>query len=160
MNLEQTLVALKEAFTGKSAEAEASATELASAKEALAAATAENATFAALVESVKADKVALEAKVASLEAELAKATDLAKVALEAQKAAEAKVESAGKKAAAIAASVGVDAVEVTPAETSASAKTNQEIADQWVALKKDDPKAASEFYTKNRSAILAAAGLR
>lgn len=153
MNLEDALNSLKEAFTGKSVEAEAKSAELTKANEALA-------TAQGLVESLTGDKTALEAKVASLEAELAKAAQLAAAAVEAQKAAEAKVETAGKKAAAIAASVGVDEpVEVSPAAAEV-AKSNDEIAAEWAELKQKDAKAASEFYSKHRSAILAAAGLR
>lgn len=153
MNLEQTLVALKEAFSGKSAEAEAHASALA-AKE------TELANAMSAVESLKGNNDALAAKVASLEADLAKATALAAAAVEAQKAAEAKIENAGKKAAEIAASVGVEAVEISPVETTNAGKSNDEIAQEWAVLRQKDPKAASEFYTKNRTAIIAASGLR
>jgi hypothetical protein len=160
MNLEQTLVALKEAFTGKSAEAEANAKSLAEAQALITKNEEANKVALALVESLNADKSALEAKVATLESELTKAAEVAKAALAAQKAAEDKIETAGKKAASIAASVGVDAVEVTPVESTASSKSNEEIAAEWAVLRQKDPKGASEFYTKNRSAIIAAAGLR
>jgi chromosome segregation ATPase len=160
MNLEQTLVALKEAFTGKSAEAEANAKSLADAQASITNLEEANKVALGLVESLTSDKSALEAKVASLEAELTKAAEVAKAALEAQKAAEDKIETAGKKAAAIAASVGVDAVEVSPVETGPSAKSNEDIAAEWAVLRQKDPKSASEFYTKHRSAIIAAAGLR
>jgi chromosome segregation ATPase len=153
MNLEDALNSLKEAFSGKSAEAEAKAAELTNAMTAVESLKAENETLAALRDSLTGDKVALEAKVAALESSLAKA-------VEAQKAAEAKIETAGKKAAAIAASVGIDEpVEVSPAPAAAS-KSNEEIAEEWAVLRNTDPKAASEFYTKHRSAIIAAAGLR
>jgi chromosome segregation ATPase len=160
MNLEQTLVALKEAFTGKSAEAEATAKSLADAQASVTNLEEANKVALGLVDSLTSDKSALEAKVASLEAELVKAASVAKAALDAQKSAEVKIETAGKKAAAIAASVGVDAVEVSPVDTSAKTKSNEEIAAEWAILRQNDPKAASEFYTKNRSAIIAAAGLR
>lgn len=159
MNLEDTLTALKEAFTGKSAEAETHAKALADAQALITSKDAELATVNGLVESVKADKVALEAKVASLEADNAKMKEAMELAIAASVDAKAKVESAGKKAAAIAASVGVDAVEISPAVAEAS-KTNEEVAAEWAALRQKDPKAASEFYTKNRTAIIAAAGLR
>lgn len=153
MNLEDALNSLKEAFSGKSAEAEASAAKITALEES-------EKVALALVESMKGDKVALEAKVASLEADLAKAKELAAAAIEAQKAAESKVESAGKKAAAIAASVGVDPVEISPVQAAAVGKTDDEIAQEWAVLRQSDPKAASEFYTKNRTAIIRASGLR
>lgn len=159
MNLEDTLTALKEAFTGKSAEAETHAKALAEAQALVSAKDAELSTATALVESVKADKVALEAKVASLEAENAKMKEAMELAIAASVEAKAKVESAGKKAAQIAASVGVDAVEISPAVAEA-AKSNEDIAAEWAVLRQKDPKAASEFYTKHRTAIIAAAGLR
>lgn len=152
MTLEETLNSLKEAFTGKSAEAESHAAALA-AKE------TELATAAAKVQSLMDNELALSAKVAALESELAKAKEIAVASIAAKAEAEAKIESAGKKAAAIAASVGVEPVEVSPASVE-SVKSAEDITAEWVALKQTDPKAASDFYTKNRSALLAAAGLR
>lgn len=152
MTLEETLNSLKEAFTGKSAEAESHAAALA-AKE------TELATAAAKVQSLIDNELALSAKVAALEADLSKAKELAAAAVAAKAEAEAKIESAGKKAAAIAASVGVEPVEVAPVGAE-SVKSAEDITAEWVALKQSDPKAASAFYDKNRSALLAAAGLR
>lgn len=153
MNLEDALNSLKEAFSGKSAEAEASAAKITALEES-------EKVALALVESMKGDKAALEAKVASLEADLAKAQELAAAAVEAQKAAESKVESAGKKAAAIAASVGVDPVEISPVQAAVPGKSDEEVAQEWAVLRQTDAKAASEFYTKNRAAIIRASGLR
>jgi chromosome segregation ATPase len=162
MNLEDALNSLKEAFSGKSAEAEVKSAELTKALSSIDSLKSENGTLAALRDSLTGDKAALEAKVASLEVELAKATAFANAAAEAQKSAEAKIETAGKKAAAIAASVGVEEpVEVSPVGLpGVIGKSNEEIAEEWAVLRKTDPKAASEFYTKHRSAIIAAAGLR
>lgn len=151
MTLEETLNSLKEAFTGKSAEADNHA-------KALAAKETELATALALVETLKGNETALAAKVTALETELASAKSAVEAAVAAKAAAEAKIETAGKKAAEIAASVGVEPVAVSPiaAET---AKTGAELTEQWVKLKQTDPKAAAAFYDKNRSAILKAAGL-
>ena len=155
MTLEQTLNALKNALGGKSDEAKALSEKVAT----LEATVAANAEVIAAAESHKANADALAAKVATLEAELTKARELASTFKTAKIEAEAKIESAGKKAAALAASVGVSPIEVSPVETATTAKTNQEIADEWVALKQKDPKAAQEFYNKNRTAIIKAAGL-
>ena len=141
MTLEETLASLKEAFTGKSAEAETQA-------KALAAKETELATALAAIETLKGNEAAFTAKVTALETELAAA----------KADAEAKIESAGKKAAAIAASVGVDPVEVSPIATE-TAKSGADLTAEWVAMKQKDPKAAQLFYDKNRSAILKAAGL-
>lgn len=151
MTLEETLASLKEAFTGKSAEAETHAAALA-AKE------TELATALAAIEALKGNESALAAKVTALETELASAKVSAEAALAAKIAAEAKIETAGKKAAEIAASVGVEPLEVAPIATE-TAKTGAELTEQWVKMKQTDPKAASAFYDKNRAAILKAAGL-
>jgi hypothetical protein len=151
MTLEETLNSLKEAFTGKSAEAEAHAVALAAKETALTEALA-------ATELLKANSTALEAKVVALETELADAKKIVESAIAAKASAEAKIESAGKKAAAIAASVGVDPVELSPVVAAAD-KTGDELTEEWVKLKQVDPKAATAFYDKNRSAILKAAGL-
>lgn len=153
MTIEERLNSLKEAFTGKAAEAEASSVELAKTKEALVSKEAELAEFASkLAESAGAiEKMAT--KVVELETALAEAGKKY-IALEAS------FETAGKKAAKIAASVGVDPVEVTPVESMAASKTPEEIAQEWALLKKSDPKAAQAFYDLNKSALLKAAGLR
>lgn len=155
MTLEETLASLKEAFTGKSAEAETHAAALA-AKE------TELATALATIESLKGNETALAAKVTALEAELSGAKASAEAAIAAKLAAEAKIETAGKKAAEIAASVGVDPVEVTPAVS--AAKTPQEITEEWVKMRaaaktRSEQKAANDFYEQNRSTILKSAGL-
>ena len=77
-----------------------------------------------------------------------------------KKALESTFESAAKQAAKIAASVGVEAVEVAPEGVEAKGKSNDELAQEWAALRQKDAKAASDFYTKHRTAILAAANLR
>jgi hypothetical protein len=153
MSLEDTLSKLKEAFTGKSAEAEAAVKELAQAKELALAEQAKAAEAVAFAEATKATLEKNAAKIAELEAALAEMSKQ-KVALEAS------FETAAKQAAKIAASVGVDPVEVSPAVTAQAAKTGEEIALEWATLKQTDPKAAQAFYDRNKSALLAAAGLR
>lgn len=153
MSLEDTLSKLKEAFTGKSAEAEAAVKELAQAKELALAEQAKAAEAVAFAEATKATLEKNAAKIAELEAALAEMSKQ-KVALEAS------FETAAKQAAKIAASVGVDPVEVSPAVSAQAAKTGEEIAIEWAALKQSDPKAAQAFYDRNKSALLAAAGLR
>ena len=152
-SIEERLNSLKEAFVGKSAEAEAKAVEvnaLNAKVEELTAAVAAKETFAAEI----------VAKVAVLEASLKDAVEKAEALMKEKAAIEASFETAGKKAAKIAASVGVEPLEVSPAIAATEAKTDDEIAQEWAAMKQKDAKAASEFYTKNRSAILRASGLR
>lgn len=153
MSLEDTLSKLKEAFTGKSAEAEAAVKELADAKAQVLAEQAKASEAVAFAEATKATLEKNAAKIAELEAALA---EMGK-----QKAAlEASFETAAKQAAKIAASVGVDPVEVSPAASAQVAKSGEEIALEWAKLKQTDPKAAQAFYDRNKSALLAAAGLR
>lgn len=153
MTLEERLNSLKEAFTGKTAEVEAKASEVASLSAKVEELTAAmSAKDAALVE--------FTAKVEELSAKLAAADELRAKAEAQAKEIAASQETAGKKAAAIAASVGVNPLEVTPAEVAATSKSDEDISAEWVALKQKDAKAASEFYSKNRPAILRAAGLR
>jgi len=152
-SIEERLNSLKEAFTGKSAEAEAKALEISTL----------NAKVEELTSEVAAKElfaVEIAGKVASLEASLKEAVAKAEALMKEKAAIEATFETAGKRAAKIAASVGVEPVEVSPGSVVAEAKTDDEVAQEWAAIKQKDPKAASEFYTKNRSAILRASGLR
>lgn len=156
MTIEKTLSALRTALGGKSDEVTALNAKVTSLEAALAA----NAESLAAVEALKANETALAAKVTALEADLTAALTLA-AELKAEKAnAEAKVEHAGKKAAQIAASVGVEPVEVAPVGANDKGKTDTDISDEWIALKAKDAKAASVFYAANRAAIIRAAGLR
>lgn len=153
MTLEERLNSLKEAFTGKTAEVEAKANEVT-------ALTAKVSELTASLDKSAAFGAGLEAKVAELSAALLAAEDI-RAKAEAQAASiSASQESAAKKAAHIAASVGVQPLEVTPSEVAAASKSDAEISEEWVALKQKDGKAASDFYSKNRPAILRAAGLR
>lgn len=153
MTLEERLNSLKEAFTGKTAEVEAKATEVASLS-----AKVEEMTLVMSAKDVSL--VELAAKVDDLTSKLAAADALRSKAEAQALAITASQETAGKKAAIIAASVGVQPLEVTPSEVAAVAKSDVQISEDWVALKQTDQKAASEFYSKNRPAILRAAGLR
>jgi DNA repair exonuclease SbcCD ATPase subunit len=149
MTLEESFKALKQAFTGKSAEAEALANEHA---------------------KVVAVNAELTAKVSALEAEVAKIESFSKQveeltaklsAAEIEKAqAVAQNETAGKKAAVIASSVGVTAVEISPAHEAQAngAKSNAEV---WAAyLAETDPAKKTAFYNANRSAIIAHFGIK
>jgi chromosome segregation ATPase len=153
MTLEETLKSVKEAFVGKSAEAEAKASEI----------VALNAKVAELTEGLSAKEasiVELSAKLSDVSAKLASAEDMIAKAELKVKEIQASQETAGQKAAQIAASVGVTPVEVTPGQEAVASKSDEEIAQEWASLKQEDAKKASEFYTKNRVAILRAAGLR
>ena len=152
-SIEERLNSLKEAFVGKSAEAEAKALEVSTLN-----AKVEELTAAVAAKDTLAAEVV--AKVASLESSLKNAVEKAEALMKEKAAIEASFETAGKKAAKIAASVGVEPLEVSPAVSAVEAKTDDEIAQEWAAMKQKEPKAASEFYTKNRSAILRASGLR
>jgi len=153
MTLEERLNSLKEAFTGKTAEVEAKASEVAS----LSAKVEE---LTAAMSAKDASLAEFAAKVEDLTAKLAAADEIRAKAEDQAKEISASQETADKKAAAIAASVGVAPLEVTPAEVAASSKSDEDITAEWVALKQSDPKAASDFYGKNRAAILRSAGLR
>lgn len=104
-SIEERLNSLKEAFVGKSAEAEAKAVEV----NALNAKVEE---LTAAVASKEAAVVEVAAKVASLEASLKDAVAKAEALMKEKAAIEASFETAGKKAAKIAASVGVEPLEV------------------------------------------------
>jgi predicted nuclease with TOPRIM domain len=145
MTLEQSLKTLKEAFTGKSAEAEKLNKEL---------------------ETISALNVELTSKVASLEVEAAKAEALAKEVAELsakleeseklKKSAVAQIESVGKKSASIVASMGATPVEISPNDT--APKSNAEIWETYVAEK--DPAKKQAFYNANRVAIIAHLGIK
>jgi len=147
MTLEQSLKALKEAFTGKSKEAEALAEAHA---------------------KVVASNEELSAKVSSLEAEAAKVSELSKQIEELtaklseseslKKAAVTQIESVGKKSAEIAASVGVAPVEINPATEASAPKSNAEVWEAYIGEKDSAKKQA--FYNANRGAIMAHLGIK
>ena len=149
MTLEETLKALKSAFSNKSAEAEAHAKEIAELK-------AKNDTlaaeFAAVAEKLEASAGAvaerdeLKSKVEELLSALA-STEKKKNEVVTQ------IESVGKKAAVIIAAAGATPVEITAGNVeNGKAKTGAEIWDEY--LKMDQGKEKQAFYLKHRSAIV------
>jgi chromosome segregation ATPase len=153
MSIEEIVTSLKDALSGKSAEVENAHKEVLAAKELAAASETKLSETLALVDGLTADKNALLAKITALEASVS--------TLASEKEAISKqIESAGKKAASIVASAGVDPVEVSPVNMNDAGKSDEEISKEWVLMKEKDPKGASEFYTKNRAAIIRAAGIK
>jgi predicted nucleic acid-binding Zn-ribbon protein len=154
MTLEETLKSLKTAFSGKSAEAEAMSKEIAALK--------------SQVETLNAEKAlvieqfnAAEAKAAESALAIAKVEELNKAlaTAEAQKvAAVSQIESVGKVAAKMVAAVGAAPVEINPAETAASPKTNAEVWEEFMTMKDAAKKQA--FYNANRGAIIAHLGIK
>lgn len=152
MTIEESFSKMKAAFESLTTSDSAKAKELAdmSAK-ALAAETA-LAEKSAAFEALNATISALTEKVNALEVEK---KELAS-AVESLKNFNA---NAGKTAATIVASVGVDPVAVSPAGSS-GAKSDEDISAEWISMKQSDPKAARSFYDSNRAAILRAAGIK
>jgi len=149
MTLEETLKALKSAFSNKSAEAEAHAKEIAELK-------AKNDTlaseFAAVAEKLEASAGAvaerdeLKSKVEELLNALA-STEKKKNEVFTQ------IESVGKKAAVIIAAAGATPVEITAGNVeNGKAKTGAEIWDEYLKMPQGKEKQA--FYIKHRSAIV------
>jgi len=145
MTLEQSLKALKDAFTGKSEEAQ---------------------TLSADLEQAKAVNADLTAKLASLEVEASKVAELTAAVADItakyeeseklKKSAVAQIESVGKKSASIVASLGASPVEISPNEI--TPKSNSEIWESYVAEK--DPAKKQAFYNANRVAIIAHLGIK
>jgi hypothetical protein len=146
LSLEERFNSLQAAFTGKSTEVESKVAEV-----------AELATKVSELDAILSSK---EATLIEITSKFAESESIIKNLQSELAQAKAAHESAGKKAANIVASVGVNPVEVSPSDVAVSAKNDQELADEWVTLKQKDAKAASAFYTKNRPAILRASGLK
>ena len=142
LSLEERFNALQAAFTGKTTEVESKVAEVT----ALTAKEASIVELNAKLTDIAAKFAENETLIASLRGELDSTKKASK--------------SAGEIAANIVASVGVEPVEVSPSDVAVSSKSDQEIADEWVALKQTDIKAASAFYTANRPAILRASGIK
>ena len=151
MTLEQSLKALKSAFSGKSAEVDALSNQIANLK-------ASNATLAAEL-GLSAEKLdATAAIVAERDTLSAKVDELTKALAESNKVkaeAVSQIESVGKKAAAIVASVGAAPVDLA---VEASTKSSADVWSEYLEIK--DPVAKAAFYTKNRAAIIAHLGLK
>ena len=155
MTLEASLKALKAAFTSKSTEAEAFAKELSAAK-------AKNETLAAELDTLKEAASSAPALVAERDAAVAKVAELTKALAEANAVkaeAVSQIESVGKVAAKMAASVGVSPAEISPADVVAEAsKSDSEIWSEYCSIKDSSAKVA--FYNKNRARILAHMGIK
>jgi chromosome segregation ATPase len=153
MTLEESLKALKAAFTSKSGEAQAMSKEMESIK----------ASNASLKDQLKAASAFMDAaKVVESQRDeaIAKIEELTKTlaASESTKVEAVKqIETAGKKAASIAASVGVTPVEISAADN-ATSKSPEEIWSEYLAIKNPAEKLA--FYNKNRASIVAHLGVK
>jgi hypothetical protein len=153
MTLEESLKALKAAFTSKTGETEAMSKEMSSLK----------ASNASLKEQLKAASSFMDAsKVVEVQRDeaIAKIEELTKTLASSESTkveAVKQIESAGKKAAAIAASVGVTPVEISAADN-AALKTPEEIWNEYLAIKNPAEKLA--FYNKNRASIVAHLGVK
>lgn len=153
MTLEESLKALKAAFTNKSGEAEAMAKEMSELK-------SKNDTLAAEYATVIEKLEASAAVIADRDSAIAKVEELTKAlaASESLKAEAAKqIESVGKVAAKIVASVGVSPVEISAAD-SAIQKTPEEVWTEYCAMK--DPAKKQSFYNANRAAIVSHLGIK
>lgn len=153
MTLEESLKALKSAFTNKSGEAEAMAKEIselkANSEKLLAekAAISEELKAAAAIVSERDEAIA---KVAELSKALAEADELKKQAV-------SQIETVGKKSASIAASVGVTPVEIS-ASDAANAKSPEEVWNEYCSI--SNPAEKLSFYNKNRPSIVAHLGIK
>ena len=153
LTLEESLKALKSAFTSKSGEAETMAKEISELK-------AQNATLISEKASASADVKKLAAMASERDAAIAKVEELTKALASVEdlkKQAVSQIESVGKKSAAIAASVGVVPVEISAADTAAS-KSPEEVWNEYLAI--SNPAEKLSFYNKNRASIVAHLGIK
>jgi seryl-tRNA synthetase len=153
MTLEESLKALKAAFTSKNGEAEAMAKEMGELK-------TKNDTLAAEYAAVSEKLEASAAVIADRDSAIAKVEELTKAlaASEALKAEASKqIESVGKVAAKIVASVGVQPVEISAADNAVQ-KTPEEVWTEYCAMK--DPAKKQAFYNANRAAIVSHLGIK
>ena len=149
MTLEETLKALKSAFSNKSAEAEAHAKEIAELK-------AKNDTLAAEFAAVAEKLEASAGAVAERDELKSKVEELLNALASTEKKkneAVTQIESVGKKAAVIIAAAGATPVEITAGNVeNGKAKTGAEIWDEYLKMPQGKEKQA--FYLKHRSAIV------
>jgi chromosome segregation ATPase len=149
MTLEETLKALKSAFSNKSAEAEAHAKEIAELK-------AKNDTLAAEFAAVAEKLEASAGAVAERDELKAKVEELLNALASTEKKkneAVTQIESVGKKAAVIIAAAGATPVEITAGNVeNGKAKTGAEIWEEYLKMPQSKEKQA--FYLKHRSAIV------
>lgn len=152
MTLEETLKSFKSAFTGQSK-------ELDSAKATIASLQNENAALNAEFAKQGLELKKLSAISAERDAALLKLDEMTKAleAAERQKlAAVEQIEDVGEKAAKIAASVGVNPVEI--AANAEESKSASEVWDEYVKI--GDPAQKLAFYNKNRARIMEHLGIR
>jgi len=153
MTLEESLKALKSAFSSKSTEAEAFGKELSEAKAKNEVLSAEMVALSEKLEATSAlasERDEAIAKVAQLTKALAEAETIKKQAVE-------QIDSVGKKSASIAASVGVAPVEISSADSVAS-KSPEETWEEYLKIQNPAEKVA--FYNKNRTSIVAHLGIK
>jgi predicted RNase H-like nuclease (RuvC/YqgF family) len=151
MTLEQSLKALKSAFSGKSAEVDSLSAQISTLKASNESLSAELGLAVEKLDAnagVVAERDALAAKVDELTKALAESNKIKAEAV-------SQIETVGKKAAAIVASVGASPVEL-PVE--ASTKVAADVWAEYLEIK--DPVAKAAFYAKNRPAIIAHLGLK
>lgn len=153
MTLEQSLKALKAAFTSKSGEAEAMSKEMADLKASNVSLKEQLKAASSFMEAAKVVEAQRDEAIAKIE-EMTKSLAVAEATkVEAVK----QIETAGKKAASIAASVGVTPVEISAADNAVS-KTPEEVWNEYLAIKNPAEKLA--FYNKNRASIVAHLGVK
>jgi chromosome segregation ATPase len=153
MTLEESLKALKAAFTSKSGEAQAMSKEMESLKASNASLKDQLKAASAFMDAAKVVESQRDEAIAKIE-ELTKTLAASEsIKVEAVK----QIESAGKKAASIAASVGVTPVEISAADNAAM-KSSEEIWKDYLAIK--DPAQKLAFYNKNRASIVAHLGVK
>ena len=153
MTLEQSLKALKSAFTSKSGEAEAMTKEISELK-------AKNTELVSASASASKDLKALATARSERDEAISKLNELTKALAaseELKKQAVSQIETVGKKAASIAASVGVTPVEIS-ASDSASSKSPEEIWNEYCNISNPAEKLA--FYGKHRPQIVAHLGIK
>lgn len=153
MTLEQSLKALKAAFTTKSGEAEALSKQISKLKE-------ENAALVAAASAAEKELEKLSAVSAERDEAVSKLSELTAKLAEAEKQkaqAVEQIESVGKKSASIAASVGVTPVEISASDAVAN-KSPEEVWNEYIAIK--DPSQKVAFYNKNRTQIMAHLGIK
>jgi hypothetical protein len=153
MTLEQSLKALKAAFTSKTGEAEAMSKEMADLKASNISLKEQLKAASSFMEAAKVVEAQRDEAIAKIE-EITKSLAVAEATkVEAVK----QIETAGKKAASIAASVGVTPVEISAADSAVS-KTPEEVWNEYLAIKNPAEKLA--FYNKNRASIVAHLGVK
>lgn len=153
MTLEQSLKALKSAFSGKAAEAESmskSVSALKAANSVLVTERDDAVESLKALSAISAERDTLAAKVEELTAALASSNKLKAEAVSA-------IETVGKKAAQIVASVGAAPVDL-PLDV--STKSSSDVWTEYLDLKQKEPAKAQAFYDKNRPAILKHLGLK